>query len=774
MSRRHVDWRFALVGGLAAGLAISPLAPQTAHDMAGTLLVLSVVGAGAIACTRWPRGPTRWLKVAMLGLAAASAGLALGAMRVAAIDDGAFAGPIGRTATARGFVTAVPHRSGGDVTVRILTGDGRLALEAHEPVDDLPVGRQVVATGTLAAPPPWEADYLARYGIRQVLRARSIELTGSRRGGLSGVVDGIRSRADSALERGTPDTEAALLRGFLLGEDDRIDPATVDDFKRSGLAHLLAVSGDCVMLLALLGAWLLGLLGVGLRARLIALLVLIVVYVPVTGAGPSIQRAGIMGAAGVIAMLAGRPRWRWYAVLLAATATLLTNPRSVADPSWQLSFAAVIGILLLARPIRDLILNWRGQRDFVVPSPAHRALADGAGVTIAATLATAPMFAHHFGAVSVASLPANLLALPAIAPMMWLGMLASIAGQVPGVPVEPLTALAGLLAAYVAQVADWLAGPDWAQVGIELRAWPSVGAAYCALAVAAGMLISFLRRRCGAARPHRRVRVGAVAVAALTALAVLWSGSAPGAADPPAGLRIVVMDVGQGDAILLDPADGAPVLVDGGPPGDDLAGHLDSEGVSGLAAAIVTHDQSDHVGGIDELLYGGFPIHRLIFSRPAPDLLRAARFAQVRTLAVTEGSEIDSGSLHLEVEWPSQGALEGAAGDPNETAIVMLARWRSFSMLLTADAEAEAVPMDPGPIDVLKVAHHGSEDAGLDALVDRTVPRLAVISVGADNPYGHPTADILSTLAHHGIATLRTDQEGDVEIDVTGAGWQVE
>src|SRR5215208_7699770 len=165
---------------------------------------------------------------------------------------------------------------------------------------------------------------------------------------------------------------------------------------------------------------------------------------------------------------------------------------------------------------------------------------------------------------------------------------------------------------------------------------------------------------------------------------------------------------------------------------------------------------------------------RLIYSRPAPDLLRAARFAQVRTLAVTEGSEIDSGSLHLEVEWPSQGALEGAAGDPNETAIVMLARWRSFSMLLTADAEAEAVPMDPGPIDVLKVAHHGSEDAGLDALLDRTVPRLAVISVGADNPYGHPTADILSTLAHHGIATLRTDQEGDVEIDVTGAGWPVE
>jgi competence protein ComEC len=95
-------------------------------------------------------------------------------------------------------------------------------------------------------------------------------------------------------------------------------------------------------------------------------------------------------------------------------------------------------------------------------------------------------------------------------------------------------------------------------------------------------------------------------------------------------------------------------------------------------------------------------------------------------------------------------------------------------MLLTADAEAEDVPMDPGPIDVLKVAHHGSEDAGLDALLDRTVPHLAVISVGADNPYGHPTPSTLATLAQRGIPTLRTDLEGDVEIDVTASGWHLE
>jgi competence protein ComEC len=771
---KQVGWRFAVLGGLAAGLAASPIASPGAHGSPETLLGLAAVAGAALAFTPWPRGGGRWLKTALVALAAAVAGLSLGAMRLAAIDGGAFAAPVGHVATARGFVTAVPHRSNGDVTVRIRTADGRIAISAHEPVEDLPIGAEVVATGTLAAPPPWEADYLARYGIRELLRARRIELTGNRRGGLSGVIDGIRARADSALERGTPDSEAALLRGFLLGEDDRIDPATVDDFKRSGLAHLLAVSGDCVMLLALLGAWLLALLGVGLRSRLAAVGALIAIYVPVTGASPSIQRAGIMGVAGVTAMLAGRPRWRWYAVLLAAALTLLLNPRSITDPSWQLSFAAVMGILLFARRVRDLILRSGDVEQPMDASPARRAFAEGAGVTIAATVTTAPLFAHHFGAVSLATLPANLLALPAVAPMMWLGMLASILGQVPGVPVEPLTGLAGLLAAYVAQIAHWLAGPDWAQAGIELPTWPAVAAAYAMLGAGAVALLAFLRRRRGAASPPRPARLALAAGVLLVALLGLWGGSAPGAGGPAPGLRIVVMDVGQGDSILLDPPSGGPILVDGGPPGDELAEHLKGEGVSSLAAAVVTHDQSDHVGGIDELLYEGFPIHRVIYALPARDFLRAAGSAHVRALAVSEGSEIDSGGLHLEVEWPSQAALEGAGADPNQTALVMLARWHSFSMLLTADAEAQDVPLDPGPIDVLKVAHHGSDDAGLDALLDRTVPELAVISVGADNPYGHPTPGTLGTLAQHGIATLRTDRDGDVEIDVTAGGWKVE
>ncbi len=186
---------------------------------------------------------------------------------------------------------------------------------------------------------------------------------------------------------------------------------------------------------------------------------------------------------------------------------------------------------------------------------------------------------------------------------------------------------------------------------------------------------------------------------------------------------------------------------------------------------MATHDQADHVGGIEELL-GAFPIHRLVYAAPGQDYLRDARAAGVRAIPIAEGSEVGSGSLQLEALWPPRDFVDDPpSDDPNDSGLVLLARWHDFSMLLSADAEAEAAPLDPGPVDVLKVAHHGSDDAGLDALLDRAAPRLAVISVGAENPYGHPTGQTIAILAEHRVKTLRTDEDGDVIIEATDQGW---
>jgi competence protein ComEC len=597
----------------------------------------------------------------------------------------------------------------------------------------------------------------------------------------------IHDRAEAALGRGMPAREAALARGFVLGEDEQVDAGTTEDFRRSGLAHLLAVSGQNVALLALLAMPLLAALGMPLRTRLLWVLGLIAVYVPLAGAGPSIQRAGIMGGLSVLAMLAGRRASRFHALLVAAVVLLLLEPGIAADVGWQLSFAAVLGILLLATRLREAIAARIGGRGM------RRALAEGAALTVAATLATAPLIAFHFEAISTTTLFANLLALPAVAPAMWLGMLAAAAGQVPGLPVEALNAVNAPLLAYIAQVAAWCGRPGWAYLHVRLGLGGLL-ASYLAIAVAASLAMRLSRRRrlealrrptppAPTAHPPPRgrglnrianqtstaMRSGAalIALAALTGL-LLTGGSSPEAAGPPdAGLRVSVLDVGQGDAILLQPAGAPAVLVDGGPPGAGLVTKLRDAGVESLGAAIVTHDQSDHAGGVREL-FGAMPVGRLLYGVLDASLLAEAAAAGIPGRRLAAGGELRSGRLRLEVLWPPPGLLVGPhrGEDPNRLALVMVARWHRFSMLLSADAEAESTPLDPGPVDVLKVAHHGSGDAGLGTLLDRARPSLAVISVGAGNPFGHPTAATLAALAEHDVCVLRTDRDGPVAIDV--------
>jgi competence protein ComEC len=528
--------------------------------------------------------------------------------------------------------------------------------------------------------------------------------------------------------------------------------------------------------------------GIRLRERLVWVIALIAVYVPLAGSAPSIQRAGVMGAAGLLATLTGRRTSRLYALGLALVVTLAINPSVASDVGWQLSFAAVLGILLLAAPIRNRLIARLGGGRW------RRALAEGIAVTVAATLATAPLIAFVFEEISLTSLAANVLAMPAVAPAMWLGMVSAALAQIPGIPLAPLNGLDALLLAYIAQVAAWCGRPDWAvlHVHIDLATMLATYAAMAA-AIAVGARLSRARRLADARarsafvvgsgyepkrRTHRR-KIAVIGPAALLAvlavlgIRVLLSGSH--VAGPSPGLRIEVLDVGQGDAILLQPRSGPAVLVDGGPPGDELVAKLHGEGVDWLGAAIVTHDQSDHAAGIAEAL-GRLPISRLVYGRLDRRFLAAARADGAHPEQVAAGTTLRSGSLRLEVLWPPPTLLaeDPPDTDPNVLALVIRARWHRFTMLLTADAEAESTPLDPGSIDVLKVAHHGSDDVGLGPLLDRIRPRLAVISVGARNSYGHPTPGTLATLAAHGVPTLRTDLDGTIEIDVGRRSFSVD
>ena len=766
------EWRSAALAGATAGLALAPLAaPDPSLGVLGAAPI-AVLGLFAAQPREGDAAAVTWLVV--VGLVAALAGLLAGGARLHSIDDGALRARPGQPASVDGFVAGVPRRNGDEVDVRVDSSRGPVLVIAPEPVADLTVGSEIRAEGVLETPEPWRAGYLRRQGIAMTLRTERIDERPARRGGFEGWIDGIRERAEAALGRGMPDRQAALARGFVLGEDDRIDHGTREDFQRSNLTHLLAVSGENVILLCVLAWPLLALLGLPLRARLIGALCMIAVYVPVTGAGPSIQRAGVMGAAGLIAALADRPRARWYAVLLAAAITLTINPRADGDVGWQLSFAAVIGIMLWAKRLASLISRPGERRS------ARASLGEAIAVTASATVATAPLMAEAFDQFSPAALPANVLAAPAVAPAMWLGMLTGIAGQLPLLPVEPINWLNSLCLAYIAQVAHWLAAPDWALLTVHLRSIWAVVAAYAVLLLAMEVILRWL-----GARRARRAKAGTVrlprpALAAPTVFLVLAVvflmvrpfGAAPPATVPAGDLAVRVLDVGQGDSILLDPPDGAPILVDTGPPDDGVEGRLRELGVHSLAAIVISHDQSDHAGALGSLL-GALHVDRVVYGRADPRLRGAALAAGAAPYRLAEGGELDSGSLHLSALWPPRELLGETGEDPNLLCLVLVAQWRHFSMLLTGDAEAEAVPMDPGPIDVLKVAHHGSADAGLGELLDRSVPKLAVISVGAGNSYGHPTDATLAELRAHEVPTLRTDRQGEIDIDANGWGWTV-
>jgi competence protein ComEC len=280
-----------------------------------------------------------------------------------------------------------------------------------------------------------------------------------------------------------------------------------------------------------------------------------------------------------------------------------------------------------------------------------------------------------------------------------------------------------------------------------------------------------LRRR----RP-RPITAGAlVAVGALGAAVWLTApGQHAGEAEPGV-FRISVLDVGQGDAILMDPPGGEPILVDAGPPGDGIGRQLHEHRVDSLAAVVVTHDQSDHAGGLAEVLES-VPVARVGYAEAGADLLASVRAAGTEPLRLSEGRELRSGALRLTVLWPPAAVLGGGTGtgggvDPNQHSLVLLVEWRHLSLLLTGDAEAEAVPIAPGPVDVLKVGHHGSEDEGLGGLLERSVPKLAVISVG-DNSYGHPTPETLAELREHNVPVARTDLDGTIEIEADASGWR--
>ncbi|WFE61873.1 ComEC/Rec2 family competence protein [Micromonospora sp. WMMD714] len=545
-----------------------------------------------------------------------------------------------------------------------------------------------------------------------------------------------------------PPEQGGLLPGLVVGDTSRL-PATVEeDFRATGMTHLNAVSGANVAIVV--GAVLLLARWVRAGPRLAAVLcgLALIGFVVLVRPSPSVVRAATMGAIGLAALAVGRPRATLPALAAAVAVLLLLDPELAGDAGFALSVLATGGLLLLAPGWRD------GLRRRGVPA----GLAEAVAVPAAAQLACGPVVAGISGTVSLVAVPANLLVVPAIAPATVLGVAAAVVS-----PVWPSGA----------EFAAWLASwPVWwlvtvARVGARLPAgtlpWPGgVPGALLLAGVTLGLLLAVRRP------PVRRlVAVGAVAVV----LGVLPVRLVVGGW-PPDGWVVVACAVGQGDALVLPVAADRAVVVDAGPEPSAVDGCLRRLGVREVSLLVVSHFHADHVGGVAGVARG-----RRVAMVLAPAMVEpvagremvTAAAGTARRVVPAAGWSYRSGGVDLVVLGPPY-LLRGTRSDPNNNSLVLRATVAGVRIVLSGDAETEEqralleqVPPEALRAEVLKVAHHGSAYQD-PAFLDAVRPAVALVPVGADNDYGHPSAVILDRLTRSGTRVLRTDTDGDVAV----------
>lgn len=547
------------------------------------------------------------------------------------------------------------------------------------------------------------------------------------------------------------DAPGGLLPGLVVGDTSRLLAEVEQDFRDTGMTHLNAVSGSNVAIVVGCVIFLARWCRFGPRWTAVLAASAVVGFVILARPSPSVLRAAVMGGVGLLALAGGRSRAALPALCAAVIVLVAIDPELAGDAGFALSVLATSGLLVLAPRMRDS-LRRKG-----IPAGTAEALA----VPASAQLACAPVVAGLSGTVSLISVPANLLAVPAIAPATLIGVVAAVLSPIwPG----------------AAQFAAWLGSwPAWwlvkvAEVGSEIPAavvpWPAgVGGALLLTALTIVVLLGFR---------YRGVRLTAVVVALAAVVGALPVRLMTGGWPPP-GWLVVACDVGQGDAIVLRAGPAAAVVVDAGPDASAVDGCLRRLSVAAVPIAFVSHYHLDHIGGLEGLFnHNPAQLVTPAWTQPATGyeaVLRAAGQAGVPVSLAAPGSVWTVGELTLRVL--STSPISGTRSDPNNNSLILVAVVRGVRVLLLGDAETEQQALlrqEHASLraDIVKVAHHGS--AYQDAqFLDTLRPRVALVSVGVGNGYGHPHESVLALFQRNGARVCRTDTDGDVAVVTTGS-----
>jgi competence protein ComEC len=552
--------------------------------------------------------------------------------------------------------------------------------------------------------------------------------------------------------------DAPMAKALLIADQHQISPEMRDRYARAGIIHMLSISGLHVAIIAGAVLLLLRLARLPPSVAAIGSLIVIAVYVAVIGAPPPALRSAAMLGMGTVSRVWQRPTSPWAAWAAGAFVPLVT-PRTVLDLGYQLSVAGIAGLIasgVLAR--RVLAPRLSGLRLRI----GRELLA-----SIVASVVSAPLVTWYFGRMSIIAPLANLAAGPVITLLQPTLFLALISSPVPLLARFFAAAAHPLLLAF-----DGVATGAARIPGGSLQVAPTYVAVIAASLGVIALLIASLSRH-----PGRPLVVAATAIAV-----VAWS---PSVHIPYAGgVELHVLDVGQGDAILLRTDKGHWLLFDAGriwETGDagrsTIIPYVMRRGGT-LESFILSHAHSDHVGGAASVFHA---LHPKSFwdaafaqgSRVYDRSLRAARDEKVEWRRVHPGDELDLDGVAVDFLAPDS-AWTASLGDPNSASTIALVRYGAVRFLLVGDAEApeESWLLDHARgelhADVLKVGHHGSSTSSTDEFLAAVHPAAAIISVGADNPYGHPSADVLTALARVGARVVRTDQLGTIIVRTDG------
>ena len=641
-------------------------------------------------------------RAAALAVTLVLGGLWLGSVRLDALDRSVLEPRIGEAGRALLEVTGPTRRTPFQLRVPARVQRFRDVSVRESVLLQLPLGRAppqgaLIESAVELREPRGPSDgfdeqtYLRRRGVHVVARGRGWKLVG-RRGGLGGVADRIHRELARSIAPGLSGERRAVLDGLVLGEDEGLSQELRDRFRSSGLYHLLAVSGSNVAFVAggvLLVAWLVGISRVVAEVGALAA---IAAYVLAVGWQPSVVRAGVAGGLASLAWLASRPRDRWY---------FLLSVRRCFSPGARTA-CSMPGSSSRSQQSRRSSWRCRGWSRCFEGYPVPRGLSDVVAVSGACGIVTAPILLLQFGSVPTYSIVSNALAAPAVAPSFGLALLTSALDHV--LPPAALGAawLNGWLAAYIAACARVVGGLPG-----------STMSSTSALLAVAGLGLLLV----AAARLPAWRRPGLALVACvLTVVGAGWKLRSDRPLPSPTGLRLTALDVGQGDGILLQVPSGA-VLVDAGPPEADVDGQLRRLGVRRLALLVLTHPHRDHVGGAAEVIER-IQVDRILdtklglASREEAAARRTAEEAGVPVVTAAAGEVFRLGALRLAVL--AAGHASSPAVDPNAESTVLLASYGKVDTLLTGDAESDVtLAARPPPVEIMKVAHHGSSDEGL-------------------------------------------------------------